>query len=130
MENTKDYNFFIIGNRATGQITSSKDDIEVIITSALGDGKYNQDEINSHINELEKFSKENGGYLKIYQDDGENFWSIYSKEIEKLDIGTAKDNYAKWDEIKSIAKQINTKDLINLCESVALENNNNKKLKP
>ncbi len=130
MENTKDYNFFIIGNRATGQITSSKDDIEVIITSALGDGKYDKEDIHRQVNELERFSKENGGYLKIYQDDGENFWSIYSNDVERLDIGTVKDNYAKWDEIKSIAKQINIKDLMNLCESVELENNNHKKLKP
>jgi hypothetical protein len=122
MEQEKDYNFFIIGNRAKGIVENKTDEIEIIVTSSLGEGKYNKEEIDKFILDLEKFSKESGGYLKIFQDDGENFWSIYSRNIERLDIGNEKDNYKKWDTIRSDAKQINIKDLINLCEAVALEN--------
>lgn len=129
MENEKNYNFFIIGSRANG--TSEKsDDIEVIVTSSLGQGKYDIEEIKEQINNLEKFSKESGGYLKVYQDDGENFWSVYSSHGERLDIGSANDKYVKWDEIRNDAKQINIKNLIHLCESVELENKVEKKLKP
>ena len=86
---------------------------------------FTQEEINQKVEEIN--TKNNNGKVELYQDDGENFWSL--KSSEKLDIGTKEDNYKKWDELKSRALPIEVEDLLVFCSSNETKLKSNYKLK-
>lgn len=109
MENTKDYNFFYV---------KEKDNtlpLKVIITSALGEGKYTFEEMSGQIKKVKQKNTE--GKLILYQDDGEIFWNISQSDGSQLDIGTKEDNYAKWDSMKNNVLSIEIEDLLVFCHS-------------
>lgn len=109
MENTKDYNFFYV---------KEKDNtlpLKVIITSALGEGKYTFEEMSGQIKKVKQKNTE--GKLILYQDDGEIFWNISQPDGSQLDIGTKEDNYAKWDSMKNNVLSIEIEDLLVFCHS-------------
>lgn len=116
MEKSKDFNFFYINDKELP--------LKVLITSSLGEGKYTQEDIQEQI---ERIKEKNNGRIMIYQDDGENFWEIFSGK--KLDIGSKENNYKKWDEIKIKAYTIDVEDLIVFCSFKEVNMQQKRKLK-
>lgn len=121
MENTKDYNFFYV---------KEKDNtlpLKVIITSALGEGKYTFEEMSGQIKKVKQKNTE--GKLILYQDDGEIFWNISQPDGSQLDIGTKEDNYAKWDSMKNNVLSIEIEDLLVFCHSKDSKDSKDTKVK-
>lgn len=106
MENTNDYNFFYINEK-------EEMPIKVIITTSLGECKYNLEQIQQLVSTIQNENTQ--GKISLYQDDGENFWNLSNHT--QLDIGNKEDNFKKWDKIKQKALVIEIEDLLVFAKS-------------